>query len=228
MNKEDNNRTFKFGKERSIAGHKASEQFFQMAKMAAQRSHELSGRSGEQYEAMTAIVLCVVVAESAINEIAEWLEYKPLPYGIPHELPYGFDQLNLRMKWSMLPIIARKTTFDFGKEPWQSFNALIELRNAIVHLRHKPPPKTAYSLLKSNKLIEQRERVGFKVAQWACETMANMLEELMRLLGISEENLVMPWPWGKNYFPHGLSIPGSPFKGDEAQDRSLRKKRPKG
>jgi hypothetical protein len=201
-----------------------------MAKEAAKRSNEMSGRSGESYEAMTAVVLCLVVAEAAINEIGTWFEYQPLslPFSMSHGLPYGFDQLDLRMKWSLLPIIARKATFDFGAEPWQSFHALVELRNAIVHLRHRPPPKATYSLLRSKKLIGEYERVGFKVARWACETMANMLEELTRLLGLPEKPNNLPWPWSQTYFPHGLSTPGDPFKESEVFSHALRRKRPIG
>jgi hypothetical protein len=215
-------------KRRSLAGSKASEPLFQMAKEAAQRANKMSGRSGKEYEAMTAVVLCVVVAEAAINEISEFFDYQHLnpPFSVPSGLPSGFDRLDLRMKWSLLPIIAHKATFDFGAEPWQSFHALVELRNAIVHLRHRPPPEPVYSLLRSKKLIGKYQRVGFKVARWACETMANMVEELTKLLGIPEKPNNFLWPWSQEYFPHGLSTPGRPFKESEAFTHASHRKRP--
>jgi hypothetical protein len=217
-------------KPEQLAGTKASEIFFQMAKMAAQRSYEVSGWTGDPYETMTAVVLCVVVAEAAINEISELFDYQHLnpPFSVPSGLPSGFDRLDLRMKWSLLPIIAHKATFDFAAEPWQSFHALVELRNAIVHLHHRPPPKAAYSLLRSKKLIGRYERVGFKVALWACETMANMLDELTKLLGIHKKPINILWPWSQDYFPHGLSIPGHPFQESEGFSHASHRKRPRG
>jgi hypothetical protein len=231
MNKDGTNKASNLVREsRSLAGSKASEAFFIMAKEAAKRANKMSGRSGEAHEAMTAVVLSVVVAEAAINEIGEWFDFHHLrpPFGTPHGLPYGFDELNLRMKWSLLPIIARKATFDFGAEPWQSFRALVELRNAIVHLRHRPPPNAAYSLLRNKKLIGRYERVGFKVARWACETVANMLDELTKLLGLPEKPNNLLWPWSQTYFPHGLSTPGDPFKESEAFSQAPHRKRPIG
>ncbi len=59
----------------------------------------------------------------------------------------GFDGMELRVKWSLLPMIVRQRTFDRSAEPWQSFHALVELRNAIVHLRRRPMPNTAAGLL---------------------------------------------------------------------------------
>jgi hypothetical protein len=228
MNKDSTNEASNLvRKPRSLAGTKASEAFFQMAKEAAKRSNKMSGRGGEWFEAMTAVVLCVIVAEAAINEISVWLEQQPSTclLSVPNGLPRGFDQLELRMKWFLLPIIARKPTFDFGKEPWQSFDALVDLRNAIVHLRHKPLPKAVYSLLNSKKLMGPHNRIGFEVARWGCETMANMLEELSKLLDLPEKPNNLPWPWSQAYFPHGLSTPGDSFDESEALSHDSHGKR---
>ena len=187
---------------------------FITAKQAAKRAHGQGGTLGEQQEAITAAVLSVVVAESAINEIGAWFEVHRLrpPLSIPHGLPYGFDRLELRVKWSLLPILVRQRTFNYGAEPWQSFDSLVELRNAIVHLRRRPLPKTVTALLKAKKLVGGNGRIGFEVAQWACETMAQMFEELTELVDPPKEWINLLWRWTPTHsFPHGLSTPGDQF-----------------
>ena len=103
---------------------------FIAAKEAAKRARKFAGTLEEETEAMDAVVLCVIVAEAGINEIGEWFELHHLrpPLSIPHGLPYGFEEMQLRLKWSLLPMIVRQKTFDRGAEPWQSFHALVELR----------------------------------------------------------------------------------------------------
>jgi hypothetical protein len=187
---------------------------FIAAKQAAKRAHQMIGRLGEQTEAMSAVVLSGLVAESSINEIGEWFDvhHLPPPLCSPHGLPYGFDQMELRVKWSLLPVITSRRTFDRGAEPWQSFHVLVELRNAIVHLRRRPLPKGAASLLRSKKLLGPHMPLGFRVARWACETMADMFEELTALVGPPEDWIQGGiWSWTPRYYPHGLSTPGDPF-----------------
>lgn len=185
---------------------------FQMAKLAVRRARDKAGTTGEDLEAMTAIVLCVVVAEASINEIGEWFEFHHLrpPFSIPHGLPYGFYRLDLRVKWSLLPMIVRQRMFDPGTEPWQSFHVLVELRNAIVHLRRRTLPKAASALLKAKKL-DKGHGLSFEVARWACETMADMFEKLTELIDPPKEYI--DWLWTPTrWFPRGLSIPGEPFE----------------
>ncbi len=167
---------------------------------------------GEEIEAMDAVVLCAIVAEAGINEIGEWFEFHHLcpPFGIPHGLPYGFEGMELRLKWSLLPMIIRQKTFDRGAEPWQNFHALIELRNAIVHLGGRPVSKAATGFLKA-KNLDKGVVVGFEVARWACETMASMFSKLTELVGPPEAWIDVTWRWTPHYFPSGLSTPGDPF-----------------
>ena len=195
--------------------HNAAGLLFITAKEAAKRAGEMSGRLGEQNEAMAAVVLAVIVAEAGINEISEWFDFHHdyPPFSIPHGLPYGFDGMDLRLKWSLLPMIVRQRTFDRSAEPWQSFHALVEVRNAIVHLRRRPLPKAAVGLLTAKRLVAGHPFIGFEVARWACETMAHMFAKLTELVNPPKDWIDQLWCWTPTHsFPHGLSTPGDPTK----------------
>jgi len=52
---------------------------FVLAKQAAKRAHRASGTLAEELEAVSAVILCVVVAEAGINEVGQWLEFHARP-----------------------------------------------------------------------------------------------------------------------------------------------------
>lgn len=197
-----------------IPPQEAAGWLFIAAKEAAKRAQERKGTYGEEIEAMTAISLCVIVAEASINEIGEFFEFhcsRP-PFSIPNGLPYGFDNMELRLKWSLLPMIVHQKSFARNAEPWQSFHALVELRNAIVHLRRRRLPTAASGLLRAKGLISEQHFLGFEVACWACETMAGMFAKLTELVDPPKNWINTLWCWTTDYFPCGLSTPGHPFK----------------
>lgn len=76
-----------------------------------------------------AIVAAAASAEAFINEVAEVVitERKPREH---------FDRLAVQAKWLFLPrLIGKKSIFDFGSEPLQTFDALIRKRNALLHFK---------------------------------------------------------------------------------------------
>jgi hypothetical protein len=186
---------------------------FIMAKEAAKRAHKMRGTLGEQMEVVTTIILCAVVAEAAVNEMAEWFEFhRDRPeLKISHGLPYGFHDLEVRTKWSLFPLIVRQKTFKRGAEPWQSFEVLIELRNYIMHLRRRAAPNKVQGFLKAKFGGE----LDFPVAEWACETMAGMFDKLTEMLDLPELWIGLVWFWTpKHSFPYGLTTPGNPWPPD--------------
>jgi hypothetical protein len=187
---------------------------FISAKEAAKRAYNRSGTLGEQNEVMNTIILCVVVLEAAINDISAWHEFNYLrpPYEIGHGMPHSFEKMELRTKWSLFPMIVRHRTFDFGSEPWQSFDALVELRNYIVHLNDRAFPKRVGGLLEAKKLISPIHWfLGFEIAKWVCETVADLFDELTKLIEPPEQWISHLWLWTPKYFPRGLSTPGDKF-----------------
>lgn len=185
---------------------------FISAKHAAKRAHAASDTLGEFTETMEAVVLCGVVLEGGINDVTEWFEdnrqRSPLSISLP--LPYGFRDMELRAKWSVLPLIAAQNTFNRGSEPWQSFEALVELRNYIVHLRKRSLPKRVEGLLRSKN--PNGDLLEFPTAEWACHTVAEaaMFDRLTGLMDIS----AFSWRWSRRDFPDGLSTPGDPWPRD--------------
>ena len=162
---------------------------------------------------MTTVVLCVAVAEASINAMGKWFEFHRLrpPFSIPYGLPFGFDRLDLRVKWSLLPLIIRQKTFDHGAEPWQSFEALVELRNFIVHLRGRPVPKGVAALLKAKKLVRGSDLFGYEVAAWACDTTSEMFTKMTELVDPPTAWIDVVWCWTPRHaFSRGLSTPGDP------------------
>ena len=178
-----------------------------MAKEAAKRAYKTSGTLGEEMEVMTTIVLCTIVAEAAVNEIGEWFEFHRSgpELRMPHGLPYNFNDLEVRTKWSLLPLIIRQRTFERGAEPWQSFDALVDLRNYFVHLRRRAAPK------KFQGLLDAKFDGEFKceVAEWACQTIAAMFDKLTELIDPPALWIGLNWIWTPRHsFPFGLSTPG--------------------
>lgn len=193
--------------------HDAAALLFMTAKEAAKRARDRSDTLGEQTEVMTAVILCVAVAEASINAIGDWFEFhrRRPPFSISHGLPLGFDRLELRTKWSLLPLVVRQRTFDPAAEPWQSFDSLVELRNFIVHLRRRPVPKGLAALLKAKKLAIGGNLFCFEVARWACDTIAEMFEKLTELVDPPDEWIDFLWRWTATHsFPRGLATPGDP------------------
>ncbi|MDO9711043.1 hypothetical protein [Paracraurococcus lichenis] len=194
---------------RSISAKQVGELLFIGAKEAAKRSREQAGTFGENIEAMTAVTLCVTVAEAVINELCHWFEFHRyrLPFEATLELPQDFDRLELRQKWQLFPIVVRQRSFDRSTEPWQSFDALIELRNYVVHPKRRAPPKKAAGVIVSK--LKTRD-FGHEVARWACTTMFDMIREMTRLIEPPPEWIGIFWRWTPTYFPPGLSTPGNP------------------
>jgi hypothetical protein len=164
--------------------HDASGLMFIAAKQAAKRSRLAEGTLGCQNEAMVCIILCAITTEAAINEISRWYEHNHLrpPFRVKSKLPHGFEQLEIRTKYSLIPTLIRQKSFDYSSEPWQSFNVLIELRNFIVHLKYKPLPKSVIGMLRSKKLFDFGDTLGFNTCLWACNTVSDLLEELTNLI----------------------------------------------
>jgi hypothetical protein len=193
--------------------HQTSGLLFIEAKQAAKRAKDMSGRLGEATEAMTTVILCVVVAEAAINEIGEWFNFHHLrpPFKISSKLPREFAELELRTKWSLFPMIVRQSTFDQGSEPWQSFSALVDLRNYLVHLKKRPLPRSVVSLLAAKRLMKSDGGIGFNVASWAVDTVSNMFGRLTELLDLPDKWINLIWLWTPSHsFPPGLWTPGDP------------------
>jgi hypothetical protein len=188
------------------------------AKESAKRAHAMRGRIGEHYEVMATVVLCAVVAEAGINEIADWYDSfrETPPFSINVQLPPDFKDKDARHKWRTFPLLIGSKTFEESEEPWRSFDALIDLRNRIVHLTGDTlKPKSAAFFRERNLPVDF---LKFPVAEWACHTIATMFDELTKLVAPPERWIDQVWLWTPTHsFPYGLSTPGDPWPSDQEE-----------
>ena len=92
-----------------------------------------------------------------------------------------FERLPLKEKWLLLPLISGASkTFDIGSEPFQTFSALIKLRNnRLVHFKPRDEIDTGEKPLKKRNLNEIFCDMG--LAKKHYENIAMMIAELNRL-----------------------------------------------
>lgn len=142
-----------------------------------------------------AVVMSATALEAGINEIAHWLDVHPFDR---LAMPDDFDYLKLRMKWSLLPLVARVDPFDRSTSPWQDFNALVDLRNALVHYRlgQSAPSWIRFFDSRHMRLAKPHEWVmslhSFKVAVWSVNAATEMFAAITQKLG---KTTAGDWPW---------------------------------
>lgn len=197
-----------------------SEQFFYMACEAAETAgkdelndiaHTVTMRC-----CATAVILSVATLEAFLNESLEFWDAPTAPLKTLDEV---VDKASMGDRWELVPYIMLGKTFDKGVEPFQSFKALVQLRNALVHYDprglhlHEGPRKLEDVLQGKFKSYSQRppqSEVTFAwqhrvlssaCARWACRTAQWMIQELEAMRGRSN-------PWGdvKTKMPSGGDI----------------------
>jgi len=161
-------------------------------------------RKNYAFAAPSAVILAVAAAEAGINEMI----IAPFFYAPKLTLPEGFTELPLRTKWLLLPHLVKAKTFDQGNAPWQDFNALVALRDRIVHFKwQSQPPKVMRHLEARDLALRNKGDVKWDwmtaastnfVAHWAADTVSLMFSELTRFF--DRENSEV-WSWGARAFP---------------------------
>ena len=100
----------------------------------------------ERTYARTAVLLFVLATEALINRVLDCFVREDLPRFVKDKT----SQLPLDMKWYMAPLLCadetHHTTFQAGREPFQSFRELIRIRNSCVH---PFPTKQSLTLLEA-------------------------------------------------------------------------------
>jgi len=160
-------------------------------------------RDGDNHYAMVApqtVIMAVATLEAGANEIIEWLKDHPTH---PTTVPDGFDELRIEMKWLLLPVIAKWRSFDKSSRPWQDFQHLVALRNALVHPKGRNLSKTIDwlkqrgAVLKDSTPSDQfRASLTLKTAQWAVWTVRHMFHEMTSRVPKSWDKASHGWAWG--------------------------------
>ena len=186
----------------------ATHQLFEIAKQAYQRVSSESEVKPHN-DVLVAILFSAATLESFMSDAVfmakTWSHLHPKIEVFAQfigELESREVGSSLKIKYYMAHWIICGIPFDRGKKPYQDFDFLVDLRNALIHLKpdELASEKTGklLSRLKSSNLIsdslvpiydpnipEQRAVwVHYvstaKVAKWACNTAASMIQEFWK------------------------------------------------
>lgn len=121
----------------------------------------------------------------------------------------GIDQLDgadLSEKWLRAPLIFSTHTFDKGAEPYQSFELLTAVRNALVHYsptfqtpQEFPSKKikalnTKFAFAYEGKADWTTQVLTVDCARWGCNTVKNMIRKFHEYAGGLDMS-AWPHPW---------------------------------
>jgi hypothetical protein len=158
------------------------------------------------HEVANVAVLAAFTVEAAINEIAYWLQAHLTQ---PITLPANFQRLSIWQKWKSVPRRCGAPGFDERARPWVDFEALVRLRNALVHADAYPgPPEGVLAVLEANGCV-QPARDWFesimtrRTARWACATASAMPLSLADMIAphVDLRNGGFSWTWNKAWLP---------------------------
>jgi len=150
-----------------------------------------------------AIVMAVVFIESYFNETVE-VAARAGQISVARAAELRRDNLEEKLEKFLLDISKGQTQWDRGARPYQSFRELLTLRNELVHYKPEFIPYGSFT----NPQVEQiakrfpHEWLGRcdwtvavltpQVADWACQTAREIVEEFHRLRGTMS-------PWARNF-----------------------------
>ena len=148
-------------------------------------------------DALAAVVMSVIAAEAFINEFPETIRWAQSSHGNPLVTPAMAkcadvleESVRLRdgitKKYQAAALALSGSRFNAGREPFQDFRLLVDIRNEIVHLK----PAWSEGVHQGRKLtvvLEKRNLTAksslpwinkledTRVATWACETVRAMI-----------------------------------------------------
>ena len=143
---------------------------FSIAKDAFERTKAAAGeRETGQKDALAAVAFSVAALEAFMNEAAVFSataqpDEPPSVrafVGIMHELERS--RLDLRTRFLLARAVFAGEPYNKGAQPYQDFDLLVRLRNAVVHLRELDELEEISGPLESKRSIEgiSRLRDGF-------------------------------------------------------------------
>lgn len=184
---------------------------FDVAKEACNRTRSTpSPREPGATDALVAIVFSAAALEAFINETTEVAKRDPQPAAIrvfadlADELERSRESVRLKFLLARSALVG--SAYDKGAQPYQDFELLIALRNALVHLKpveeyEFSPGNGCWSVkmpsvirgLESKQLladiVEPDARSPWTiwistqaVARWACNAAANMVQSFLQVL----------------------------------------------
>jgi hypothetical protein len=141
-------------------------------------------------ELAQAHILCAAALEAHINIRAEGL--------LPKRAWMAFERMGIDAKWLFLPRMQGLVGFDVGAQPFQGFDALISIRNKLVHWKvHREP----YHGFEEPDSFAQRLSITFEKVDASLAAASGMVSELSKQLGEDRP----PW-WLDSEFAHFFEV----------------------
>ncbi|MEU7939154.1 hypothetical protein [Microbispora bryophytorum] len=149
-------------------------EFLTLAAQSRDRARETSASSAEGQpvaEALTAILFSALSAEAFINELAEVAErVTDLPQSEAQfrtfsDLAETLDMIEksqgqIDLKYQLASKVLSGKTFRRGESPLQDFSNLIQLRNELVHPRHRDRTTSMGHVQPAAKIIRDLQQRG--------------------------------------------------------------------
>jgi hypothetical protein len=178
--------------------------FFDLARKHAQDAN-ICGTEFPIPLATGAVIMAATALESFVNEQTETFASCDASLEAACSELQPLQGLSIPAKWSILVRIAFGETFEIGREPYQSFSSLIELRNVLVHRAARfraggEFPSRRIENLSSKYAFSSRPNaphlpwecrvLNALCARWAVNTASEMVAEHYRLAQAAEDKPV--------------------------------------
>jgi hypothetical protein len=196
-------------------------ELFCIAVQARDKANEIQTASPDAWppEALSAILFSALAVEAFINELAEAAardSHEQWTTGLPgvdvlRDLAETLDMIedaqgNIGLKYHLASKILRGRTFNANQAPFQDFNALVKLRNELVHPRHRDRTKEERYIEPRSSVIRDLQQRGLtsskgrnpgdpgggmswlneiecgRTATWACQAAREIITAVLPLL----------------------------------------------
>jgi len=155
--------------------------FESLAISAESIESETTGAYGPLFQQLALVhILSAIALEAHINIRAE--------SRLEGRFWRAFERLNVDAKWLLLPKVLGLPGFDPGAEPFQGFDRLISLRNALVHYK---PQREEYHGFDNPDGFAKKLSLSIEAGEWSLHTAEAMVIELAKQLGGDS-----PWRFG--------------------------------
>jgi hypothetical protein len=148
-------------------------------------------------DTIVAIILAAATTEAFINELTEWVaidrdrlvrQSNPISPEL-HAFADALQEVekaqgNLQLKYLVASQTLSGSMFEKGKNPYQDFATLVNLRNDLMHVKPRQPPKYIKNLQQLRIAHSHKKNVSMswfnviqtdKMAIWACKTAHNII-----------------------------------------------------
>jgi hypothetical protein len=159
-------------------------------------------KTGGQNDALVAILFSAATLEAFVMELALMAESDSVLFGHKplRSVAAVLDETensrgSIRLKFLLARVVLGGVTYDKGSQPYQDFDTLFAMRDAVIHMKPEKitaEPHKILQRLQAKDLCEDAEpgvtaswlgQISTRaVARWACNVVVDMVESLRACL----------------------------------------------